>query len=105
MTDLLPQVLSAFLESQDFESALAEIRKNSASLPAFRKRFWRWFNMFRILKFVHYAREHGYPDEDVVEAAHALIKQMGHGEIEIPHKNASAGQLLEIFRGIDLNSR
>ena len=90
-----PTVLSEFLQIQQFSEALKEIRANSASLAAFRKRFWRWFNMFRIMKFLHFAREHGYPDVDVAEAASELLK------IE----NSEIVTLLVTLRSIDHNSR
>ena len=70
----LTSLLSDFLETQSFSAALAEIRSNSASLPAFRKRFWRWFSMFRIMKFLHFARERAYADIPVEEAAMGFMK-------------------------------
>jgi hypothetical protein len=79
MTGSQPEVLAEFLHSQQFPNALAEIRHNSASQEAFRKRFWRWFNMFRIMKFLHFAREHGFPDVDVTEAAGELLDTPGAG--------------------------
>ncbi len=88
----MPQPLQAFLEQQQFKAAMAEIRNNSASAPAFRKRFWRWFNMFRIMKFLHFARERGYPDIPVEEAAQRFLS------LEKLH---STKQLLEIFRDRD----
>jgi hypothetical protein len=82
-------VLSDFLSAQGFGEALDEIRSNTGSPEAFRKRFWRWFNMFRIMKFLHFAREHGYPDVKVGEAVHSFLS------LERPHSNR---ELLEIFR-------
>ena len=64
----VPWPLNEFLQEQQFEAALKEIRANSASPASFRKRFWRWFHMFRIMKFLHFARERGYPDVPVEEA-------------------------------------
>jgi len=67
MTQAHP-LLQEFLAKHDFAAALEEIRANSSTLPAFRKRFWRWFNMFRILKFLHFARENGFPDMPLPQA-------------------------------------
>ena len=82
-------VLSAFLTQQKFTAGLEEIRSNSGSPEAFRKRFWRWFNMFRIMKFVHYARERGYPDMDVGDAVYRFLS--------LKEKHSSR-ELLELFR-------
>jgi hypothetical protein len=73
-------VLKAFLEEQQFDKALSEIRGNSASFPAFQKRFWRWFNMFRILKFLHYAREHGFPELPVEQVARKFLYEYASGD-------------------------
>jgi len=71
-----PEPLQSFLETQDFKGALEEMKANSASDPAFRKRFWRWFSMFRIMKFLHFARENGYPDIPVGDSAAALLRNV-----------------------------
>ena len=87
--EALPEVLVLFLEAQEFTGAMEEIRSNTSSTEAFRKRFWRWFNMFRIMKFLHHAREQGYPDVEVGVAAQGFLS------LEMQHSNRD---LLEIFR-------
>ena len=94
-------VLVDFLSGQRFGEALEEIRKNTASPAAFRKRFWRWFHMFRILKFLHYAREHGYPDIPVRDAAAALLRETApvrSGEDTPAAGPSDLRSLLEIYR-------
>jgi len=97
-----PSPLDGFLEEQEFAPALSEMRRHSASLPAFRKRFWRWFNMFRIMKFLHFARERGYPDVPVNEAASALLRQMDPAGTGIPSIASDSRKLLLIYRRLDL---
>ena len=103
-------VLLDFLSGQQFGEALVEMRKNSASPASFRKRFWRWFNMFRILKFIHHARRHGYPDIPVREAATALLRQSAFNGIPTASNDTASSQqpdlppvqtLLEIYRRLD----
>ncbi len=104
LEDSVPKVLTDFLETQQFEDALAEIRGNSASYPAFKKRFWRWFNMFRIMKFLHFARERGYPDVPVEEASLELLRKIHPDKTEVIANN-NTGDLIRkylmVFRGID----
>jgi hypothetical protein len=100
--DPYPQALQSFLESQDFTGALDEIRANSASEAAFRKRFWRWFNMFRIMKFLHYAREHGYPDVPVGEAAAELLRRIDPEGKGIPSVGTDPKKLLLIYRMLEM---
>ncbi|MCK6694563.1 MAG: glycosyltransferase, partial [Thermoanaerobaculia bacterium] len=63
----LPRAISSFLEKENFRGRLREIRGNTATPAAFRKRFFRWFDPFLAMKFVHHARDHFYaniPVED-----------------------------------------
>jgi len=96
-----PEVLLEFLQLQQFGEALVEIRKNSTSFPAFRKRFWRWFNMFRIMKFLHHAREEGYPDVPVGEASLGLLLHINPEGVEIPSGGSEMKAILKIFRELD----
>ena len=95
------EVLQDFLEEQQFGTALKEIRQNAATPHTFRKRLWRWFNMFRILKFLHYARERGHPDIPVEEASFELLKHMHRRETGIPGSKTDPIKLLEIYRQLD----
>ncbi|RLD90198.1 MAG: hypothetical protein DRJ29_15775, partial [Bacteroidetes bacterium] len=97
-----PEPLQSFLDTQEFEKALLEIRSNSASASAFRKRFWRWFNMFRIMKFLHYARERGYPDIPVGKAAAELLREIDPEGIGIPSLGSDPKKLLLIYRMLEL---
>jgi hypothetical protein len=97
----LNPLLIKFLQSQEFESDLPEILTNSASYPAFRKRFWRWFNMFRIMKFLHFAREHGYPDIPVGKAATELLLQIRPEMIDPSEAENNLRYLLELYRKLD----
>ena len=96
-----PGVLRDFLLSQRFADAIGEIRENSASGSAFRKRFWRWFHMFRILKFLHYARDNGYPDMEVGEAARQFLALSGQHLIRVKKIPGDLPGLLELYRQID----
>lgn len=56
-------LLGEFLRERDYPSRLAEIRSHTGGKAAFRKRFFRWFDAFMVMKWLHYARdrEHGAP--------------------------------------------
>jgi len=97
----LPPLLLEFLSEQKFTQAVIEIRSNSASPAAFSKRFWRWFNMFRIMKFLHFAREGGYADVPVNQAASQLLKQIDPSGDGIPSLGDNSLKLLLIYRMLD----
>ena len=74
--DKLPNSISSFLKNQDFNTNLIEVKKNCGnSLAAFRVRFFKWFNGFKILKFTHYARDNYYAEIPVEEACEWLLKE------------------------------
>lgn len=72
-----PRVLQAFLEEQDFMANWREIRSHVSGPGTFHNRFFRWFNAFRLMKFLHFAREDGYPDTPVAPAARWLLRELG----------------------------
>tara|TARA_R110002096_G_scaffold147671_16_gene307713 strand:+ start:51295 stop:52542 length:1248 start_codon:yes stop_codon:yes gene_type:complete len=91
-----PESVRAFLETQPFWERVAEIRSNVTTRDAFRSRFFRWFSAFLVMKFVHHARDHFYPDCEVGEAAKWLL------EATCPAKNAETNaELLKIYRELD----
>jgi len=93
----LPESIKAFLENVGLKSNLEEIQRNSSSYESFEKRFFRWFNGFQVLKFVHFSRDHFYPNINVAEAAVEFLKSK---HITIPNKNSEL-KLLLIFRELD----
>lgn len=57
-----------------FRGVIDEIREQCKTKDAFQKRFFRWFNAFKTLKFVHHMRDTKLGDCDVVGAALELEK-------------------------------
>ena len=72
----LPQPIKSFLEENDFTSALQEMRQNSAAPDTFRKRFFAWFDAFRVLKFLNFCSENFLPKQPVSQEAQKLLKRM-----------------------------
>ena len=63
-----------------FQDKILEIRAQSTSQNAFEKRFFRWFNAFKTLKYMHYLRDEYFGEMNVVEAALELEKLNGEKE-------------------------
>lgn len=70
----LHPLLQNFLEMNDIQAKLTEIADNSSGNQAFVKRFFRWFNMFRVLKFLNFAKKN-IPDIGVSDAAVKLLSR------------------------------
>ena len=93
----LPDSIRAFLESQDFEKNIEEIQANTSSRLAFQKRFYRWYDAFMVMKFVHFARDNFYGDIEVKEAARWLLSAYGPVS-QHEANNLDGRQLLGWFR-------
>jgi len=97
----LAPCVQGFLETVDFKSKLFEIIKNTSNLKTFRSRFFRWFNAFVMMKYVHYARDHFYPNVPVEAATSWLLKTHFNAR---PTVDAGAKELLIKLRKLHLKS-
>ncbi len=94
----LPYVVIDFLSGYFFDERVLEIKRNSKGLSSFEKRFYRWFNAFMVLKFVHFVRDNAHKNVRVELAALDLLRNIGYPETE---RISGIGELLEIFRKLD----
>ncbi|NNE29164.1 MAG: glycosyltransferase family 2 protein, partial [Saprospiraceae bacterium] len=69
--------LGNYLIEAKFSEGLSELILHTASEEAFRKRFFRWFDPFRIMKYLHFVLEAGADKIGVVEAGNFLLKEKG----------------------------
>lgn len=98
---VFPDSIIKFLEKQDFENNLSEIRNNSSSSEMFVKRFFRWFDGFAALKFAHFARDNFYGVIPVSDAAQSLLEMKN----DLPPNNFfTPDELLDIYRKMDRNN-
>lgn len=82
-----------FLEKEDWISVLEEIRAYTTDAASFEKRFYRWFNVFMVMKFFHYLRDISEADVAVLDASNDLGIPLG---VAFPF--ASAKDALLFFR-------
>jgi hypothetical protein len=93
----IPASVQAFLDKIDFEENLVNIKNNSKSQQHFVEVFFKWFNAFKVLKYMHYARDHYYRDIPIFIGANDLL-----GMINQP-KEKNNKKLLLKYREIDLS--
>ena len=97
--ETLSPALRSFLADQKAVAELAEMRAKTTNEETFRKRFFGWFNAFRVMKFIHHARDGFYGSESVEFAARTL---MGHWRTdEAPAAASGVRELLETYRAVD----
>jgi len=70
----LPEYLLLFLKEDGFLSKIEEINRHTASLPNFRKRFFSYFNAFKILKYMNFTHPAYFDWADVREQYALLIQ-------------------------------
>lgn len=97
LLEKIPKSISSFLLKIDFPTKLLEIQSNTTNPTTFVQRYYRWFNAFLMMKYVHFARDNFYPNIPVEKAAKWLLeKKMGKNFSE---KNKK--EMLEEFRRWD----
>jgi len=69
----LPACLLLFLNEDGFLSKIEEINRHTASLANFRKRFFSYFNAFKILKYLNFVHPACFDWADVREQYAALL--------------------------------
>ncbi len=93
----LPPGIRQFIRLEDWNTRIAEIRNNTSGKDSFRKRFFSWFNMFRIVKYLNLVHVVHFRKVPVEKGACDLLKMMGR---DIP---AELPDLLNCFRQLDLD--
>jgi hypothetical protein len=92
-------VLNAFLRAHHGVEAMEEMRRNTSSSSSFQKRFFQWFDAFKAMKFIHFARDNGYGSPSVESAAAELLSKWIAPGAQLPATNPRA--LLEFYRELD----
>lgn len=82
--------LQSFLQKRKFCENVEKLKQNATSLLNFKKAFFRWFDLFAIIKFLNKtAKIDLFPKQKIVEQANRLVS-----------KNLSAKELLLYYRKI-----
>jgi hypothetical protein len=73
----IPNGLRLFFDRNELEEKLMEIRNNTSGLPSFRKRFFGWFNMFKIVKYLNFIHSDLFEKKPVEVSAADLLNKIG----------------------------
>ena len=76
--DYQPPSVQSFLTSINAQNNWEELHQNTSDFTSFQKRFFRWFNAFMLMKYIHHARDNFYPDTSLLEASIALFEKQNH---------------------------
>jgi hypothetical protein len=89
----IPAGVRSFIGENELCNKLLEIKNNTSGFTAFKKRFFGWFNMFSVVKYLNHVHSGIYEKKPVYEAASELL--MEKKIIEIPE---DPGRLLRYYR-------
>jgi len=94
--NLLPDSVKLYIDKNEWELKINEIRENSANVAAFKKRFFNWFNMFKIVRFLNTAHQKLFAKIAVVQAAADFLQN-----ISAAYTNNSPEDLLACYRSLE----
>ena len=93
---MVPKSIQDFL-GIDWKEQIQELKDKVATQVNFEKRFFHWFDAFKILKFVHFCRDHYYQNVELEEA-------LGWLRQHTLHLQGSPGSQLIQLRYFDRNN-
>ena len=98
--DLIPQGLRLFLDQKEWIDKMIEVKNNTSGIESFKKRFYVWFNMFRVVKYLNYVHLDFFEKKPVDSSASELLEIRG---ITLDLKEPL--DLLLYYRSMEKNSR
>jgi hypothetical protein len=93
----LHPALIDFLEKNNYEDEISGIGKNTNSLVSFTNRFFNWFNVFKVIKFLNTSHNRYFEMMDVTNAAAMLLKNSAPDIVEV----SDSKNMLLYYRNIE----
>ncbi len=97
--DTLPEGLRLFMDKNEFILKVSEIKNNTSGFYTFEKRFFSWFNMFRIVKYLNKIHSGIFEKKPVEVSALELLADIG-----ITFKTNNPTDLLHFYRSLEKNT-
>jgi hypothetical protein len=102
LNDIYEQVpggIRLFIDKKEWTEKLIEIKNNTSSPESFKKRFFGWFNMFRIIKYLNHVHSGYFEKKTVDVAATELLESISVGfDSKLPV------DLLILYRALEKNT-
>ena len=74
---VIPHSIKAYLDENNFYSSFTKIKNNSKTEQQLLNQKIRWFDAFRTLKYVHFAKDFHFPNVNMFSAVEWLLKENG----------------------------
>jgi hypothetical protein len=92
--------LKSFMAFDEFNAAINQINNNASSEEVFIKKFFQWFDAFKIIKYLNLIHTEQVPRISIEKAAKQLLLQL---KVRF-NDGANQEELLEIFKVMDNQS-
>jgi hypothetical protein len=93
---ILPPGIISFIEEKEWSDRIAEIKNNTSSHESFMKRFFSWFNIFRIVKYMNHVHSGIFNKKAVADSAFELLRMSGS-----QYASADPEKLLLYYRSLE----
>jgi hypothetical protein len=93
---LIPPGLRLFLAENEWITKIVEVNNNTSGIASFKKRFFDWFNMFRIVKYMNFVHSDFFEKQPVDISASELLNARG-----IIFKSKETKDLLLYYRQLE----
>ena len=100
VTDKMSESIKSFLISDGFEQVVIRLNNQSSNLPTFINKWYQYFDGFKVLKYLHFARDNYYENRPVVEEAIKLARLRWQKD---SLKSKSPEKMLAYYRQKDRN--
>jgi hypothetical protein len=97
---ILPPGLRSFMEEAEWTAKINEILRNISNNVSFMKRFFVWFNMFRIVKYMNHVHQKTYSKVPVQDSAYDMLVISGLNDIP-----KDTYKLLMYYRSLEKGSQ
>jgi hypothetical protein len=94
--NMLPPAVRSFACENELRVKIREFHENTSGYKSFRKRFFVWFNMFRVVKYLNHLHSGMFMKTDVTAAASELLREKG-----IVLSGEDTESLLLYFRSVE----
>lgn len=96
--NLLPEGLRLFSDENEWTMKIMEIKNNTSEVLSFKKRFFGWYNMFKIVKYLNFVHLNYFEKKPVEISASELL-----AKIQTGFKSSDAVNLLLQYRSLEKN--
>jgi hypothetical protein len=95
----LPEGIRSFISEKEWSEKIAEIKNNTSGPESFRKRFFNWFNMFKIVRYLNYVHQDLFLKKRVEVAASELLVRLGADSV-----SSDPSEILQQYRKMEKNT-